>query len=171
MSYCRSAASPVSNKPWPAIVNDAGALARSIGFGVIPVTLNSHISAASAWMRPNPESLSKPAGRMFRAVLCRVDSTWAGVMDGSACRINAATPAACGAAADVPKKLGKPSPSMSTPKNVVSAPSGATISGLFAQGSGVPSRVPAVLNRIGVFPPEEKNSRIGGLTPNSGVCA
>ena len=51
--------------------------------------------------------------------------------------------AACGAAADVPKKLRNPVPSKSgEPKNVVSPPSGATISGL-ARSSGVASRAPA----------------------------
>src|SRR5438093_834377 len=33
---------PLLVKPWPAIVNDVGALARSIGVGVIPVTRNAH---------------------------------------------------------------------------------------------------------------------------------
>ena len=37
-----------------------------------------------------------------------------------ACSIKAATAAACGAAADVPKKFGNPSPSLSEPKKVKS---------------------------------------------------
>src|SRR3954470_11798668 len=41
----------------------------------------------------------------------------------AASSISAATPAASGAAALVPKKLGQPLPSLSNPKNVVSAPS------------------------------------------------
>ena len=59
----------------PVIMKVAGGLARSIGVGVIPVTVASDSSAASAWMRPNPESLSKPAGAMSRAVLWRAAST------------------------------------------------------------------------------------------------
>jgi hypothetical protein len=37
-----TAPKPLLVKPWPAIVNDAGALARSIGLGVMLVTHNAH---------------------------------------------------------------------------------------------------------------------------------
>jgi hypothetical protein len=33
---------PLLLKPWPAIANDAGALARSIGLGLMPVTHSTH---------------------------------------------------------------------------------------------------------------------------------
>ncbi|MDQ3581446.1 MAG: hypothetical protein M3495_07440 [Pseudomonadota bacterium] len=84
--------------------------------------------------------------------------------------IKAATPAACGAAAEVPKKFGKPSASGSTPgmKNVVLAPSGAVIAGC-ARTSGVASRFPAVSKKMGVPPAEEDVSMSGGLCPNAGV--
>jgi hypothetical protein len=98
---------------------------------------------------------------------------------GSACNIKAATAAACGAAADVPKKFGKPLQSTSQEegvegeggqKNVVSVPSGATISG-FRRISGIAKRLPAVSKRIGVDPHEENSSKSGGETPNSGVLS
>src|SRR5437870_7639152 len=122
-------------------------------------------------MRPNPLSLSKPDVPMSVAVLSRLLYILAGVAVGLACKSNAATAAACGAAADVPKKFGKPSASGSTlsKKKVVFAPSGATISGLSARGSGVARRLPARSNRMGVVPDEEKDSNTGGETPNSGV--
>src|SRR5262245_1645507 len=91
--------------------------------------------------------------------------------------INAATAAACGAAADVPKKFGKLVPSTSHEegiegelgqKNVVSVPSGATILG-FRRLLGIAKRLPAVLKRMGVGPAEENGSKRGGETPNSGV--
>jgi hypothetical protein len=68
----------------------------------------------------------------------------------------------------VPKKLGKPFPSVSVPKKVVSPPSGATISGLDPI-SALASRLPAESKRIGVPPAEEKESNTGGETPNAGV--
>src|SRR4029077_3077560 len=94
---------------------------------------------------------------------------FAGVAVGSAWNSNAATAAAWGAAADVPKKFGNPSPSVSVPKNVVSTPSGAMISGLSERASGVASRLPDKSNRIGVVPDEEKDSKTGGETPKAGV--
>src|SRR3954469_24491139 len=76
----------------------------------------------------------------------------------------AATPPACGAAAEVPKKLGKTGDSpgsrfkLEPRSTVVFPPSGADISGLFR-------RTPFT----GVPPNEEKVSMIGGLTPYAGV--
>ena len=53
---------------------------------------------------------------------------WRSLFD---CSMSAATPAICGAAADVPRKLGLPSPSVSSPRsNSVFTLSGAMISGL-----------------------------------------
>ena len=107
------------------------------GFGVpsgpaVIVSVWSAASAASARMRPKPVLTSKPAAPMFSAVFSRVLRRVSGSSVGTACTISAATPAAWGAAAEVPKKFGKPSNSGSLPaeKNVVLAPSGATISGL-----------------------------------------
>src|SRR5215831_20265803 len=113
-------------------------------------------------MSPNPLLLSKPGAPISIAVLSRVLYIWAGIRVGLSCKSNAATPAAWGAAADVPKKL-------ENPGTVVTTPSGATISGLSARGSGVASRLPARSNRMGVVPDEEKNSKTGGKTPNTGV--
>src|SRR5437870_3202998 len=69
-----------------------------------------------------------------------------------------------GAAALVPKKFGLPLPSLSKPKNVVSPPSGAVMSGV-CRMTGEARRLPAVSKRIGVPPAEEKDSTTGGLTP------
>ena len=86
-----------------------------------------------------------------------------GPNDGFRSVIKAATPAACGAEAEVPKKFGKPVPSGSLPpKKVVSAPSGAEMAGC-ARTSGVASRLPAVSNRMGVPPADENVSISGGL--------
>ena len=84
-------------------------------------------------------------------------------------------PAACGVAADVPKKFGYEasfwqeafvvgsspvdgygglSEASVNPRNVVLTPSGPTKSG-FWRTSGVARRVPAVVNRIGAPPCEE----------------
>ena len=53
------------------------------------------------------------------------------------CSISAATAATFGAAALVPKKFGRPLPSESNPKNVVSTPSAPVICGT-KRTSGVP---------------------------------
>ena len=88
-----------------------------------------------------------------------------GVGVGTASSISAATAAAWGAAADVPKKFGKPyglaRESKRGQKNVVSVPSGATISG-FRRICGIAKRLPAVSKRIGVGPAEENGSKSGG---------
>src|SRR5205085_10552614 len=84
--------------------------------------------------------------------------------------ISAATAAASGAAADVPKKLGRLSVSaeVSAKKKVVFPPSGAVICGVWRR-SGVASALPAASNTIFVGPAEEYVSIWGGLTPNAGV--
>src|SRR2546425_6286391 len=120
-------------------------------------------------MRPNPLLLSKPDVPISMAVLSRLLYILAGSAVGLACKSNAATAAGWGDAADVPKKFGNPFPSVSEPKNVVSTPSGATIPGFLARGSGVASRLPVKSNRMGVVPDEEKDSKVGGETPNTGV--
>src|SRR5262245_45325018 len=113
-------------------------------------------------MKPDPVSLSKPGVPISIAVFSRLLYNLDGVRVGLACKSNAATPAAWGAAADVPKKL-------ENPGTVVTTPSGATISGLSARGLGVDSRLPARSNRMGVVPDDEKNSETGGETPKAGV--
>ncbi len=67
-----------------------------------------------------------------------------GLRAARACTIRAATAAASGAAADVPKKLGKVSGSeaLSDPKKVVLPPSTAVSDGL--RSSGAASRFPAL---------------------------
>src|SRR5580704_7099394 len=64
--------------------------------------------------------------------------------------------AACGVAADVPKKLGKPFKSL-PPKNVVLSPSVAVMSGL-ARICGELSGLPAGSKRIVAGPSESKDS-------------
>ena len=91
-----------------------------------------------------------------------------GVREPSAWRSRAATAAACGAAAEVPKKFGKPSASKSEPKKVVLPPSAATISGLL-RISGFAKRVPCVSKKTCVEPAAENEFNSGGSTPNSGV--
>src|SRR4051794_4972954 len=91
-------------------------------------------------------------------------------MVGDTSSVSAATAAASGAAALVPKKLGRPSPSKSCPgkKKVVLPPSGAVNRGDW-RVTWAPSRLPSLSNRIGVPPTEENDSICGGLTPNAGV--
>jgi hypothetical protein len=77
--------------------------------GALPPEASRAVIAASAWISPAPESLSNPAAPMSIAEACNALCTWAGVALGLACNMMAATPAACGAAADVPKKSSMPS--------------------------------------------------------------
>ncbi len=92
-----------------------------------------------------------------------------GVKDETSPFMSAATPAACDAAAEVPKKFGKPVESESfPPKNVVSTPSGAVMSGCW-RTSGMASRLPAVSKRMGVPPADENVSMSGGFWPKLGV--
>src|ERR1700735_4130852 len=80
--------------------------------------------------------------------------------------INAAMAAACGAAAEVPKKFGKESGSVEPgtvavyreKKKVVFPPSGAVTSG-FKRTRGFRNRSPLVSKRIGTPPAEENVSR------------
>src|SRR5439155_23489479 len=118
-------------------------------------------SATSAWTSPKPESKSKPAGPMLMAVFSSAAAIVGAARAGCFCSINAATPAACGTAADVPGNL-------ENPWTVVTTPSGATISG-FRRITGVARRWPAVANRIRVPPADEYESSTGGVTPNPGV--
>src|SRR5215217_1255716 len=93
----------------------------------------------------------------------------AGVAEGLACFKRAATAAAWGAAALVPKKLGKASPSLSwKPKKEVLTPSTAVICGFF-RVMGLARRVPSVEKRMGVLPEEEYFSSTPGAVPYSGV--
>src|SRR4051812_9689211 len=107
---------------------------------------------------------------MSSAVLCRVVVIVAGVSVEFAWSISAATAAAVGAAALVPKKFGELSASLtlSLPKKVVFPPSGAVKFG-FCRLTAV-CETPVVVNRIGVAPPREENdSTNGGFTPFQGV--
>ena len=80
-------------------------------FGTPSASPSSEVSARSAWTRPWPLSGSIPATPMSMAVDCRVLYSPSGDSDGSSCFSRAASPAACGVAAEVPKKSGSPSPS------------------------------------------------------------
>ena len=92
-------------------------------------------------------------------------------------------PAACGVAAEVPKKFGyeasfwqdgfevlidMPAEASVYPRNVVLIPSGPTKSG-FWRTIGVARRVPVVSKRIGAPPSEEKLSSCAGVAPQAGV--
>ena len=80
-----------------------------IKFGV---GLEKDSNAPTEEMNPFPVFRSKPGFSISVAVLVRrVRISNGGSIPYSACasKSNAATPAACGAAADVPKKLGRPS--------------------------------------------------------------
>jgi hypothetical protein len=101
--------------------------------------------------------------------------------------MSAAIEAACGVAADVPKKFGKlasfahPATDEGSvmgglaeasvnPRKVLLTPSGPTKFG-FWRTTGVASRVPVESNRIGPPPSEEKDSRAAGVVPQRGVSA
>src|SRR6056297_771447 len=90
----------------------------------------------------------------------------AGVSVDSSSSIKAAIAAACGAAAEVPKKFGNPSGSTSEPKKVVFVPSTQVISGFWRETL---TGFPAASNRIGVGPAEENDSSSGGDWAKSGV--
>ena len=72
--------------------------------------------------RRRAEGADRPRGRRSAA------RTWAAEAPGLACRTSAATAAACGAAAEVPKK--RQTPAWRTPKKVLAPPSVAARSGL-----------------------------------------
>lgn len=110
--------------------------------------------AASAWTSPPPVSKSKPAVAMSIALPSRAALTWPATDPGLASSSSAASPAACGAAADVPKNSSTPSPSASLKKNVVSTPSTAVISGL-GRTSGAAFADPLALKNSGVPPRDE----------------
>ena len=103
-----------------------GGITGGIGSGSGATSL----SAASAWIRPKPVPKSKPVSNpavlgssMSIAVYFRAVYMASGVKVGTRSFMSAATPAAWGAAAEVPKK---------TPKDMVFTPSGAVMSGCFA---------------------------------------
>src|SRR5262249_60010521 len=133
-------------------------------FSVIPKDTGESViawMAAAAWIRPDPVSPSTPGGPMSTAVFSRAEYRVIG--ERPACRWNssAATAAACGALADVPKN---------GEKIVVATPSGATISGLL-RITGAATRWPVASNRIGVGPAAENGSGTGGTLPNAGLDA
>ena len=64
---------------------------------------------------PTPESRSTPAPMMSRAVLVKTFRTWSTVKAGLKDLSSAAMPAACGAAAEVPKNGAKPGTEVVTP--------------------------------------------------------
>jgi hypothetical protein len=106
---------------------------------------------------------SKPAVFMSIAESIMRFRTSDALSSAFACSISAATPAASGAAAEVPKKWLRP------PATLVVIPSGAVRS-TFDRNCGVTSRLPLLSNRSSASPYEEKYSSCGGVTPNFGVC-
>src|SRR5262245_11207947 len=68
-----------------------------------PQWVCAYWTAANAMTTPRPESRSKPGAIESSAVAAMAFSTCAGVQVGRTDRTSAAMPAACGAAADVPK--------------------------------------------------------------------
>src|SRR5215468_8674723 len=93
-------------------------------------------AAATASRRPKPLASSKPGAPMSTAPRVSAACTSAGVRVGSWSRSSAATPAECGAAADVPKNAQKGGHSGNPPAFEIATPSNATRSGL-ARTSGV----------------------------------
>src|SRR5262249_10304186 len=93
-------------------------------------------AAATASRRPKPVASSKPGAPTSTAPPVSAAFTPAGVSVGSRSRSSAATPAECGAAADVPKNAQKGGHSGNPPAFEIATPSNATRSGL-ARSSGV----------------------------------
>src|SRR5262245_60585648 len=93
-------------------------------------------AAATASRRPKPLASSKPGAPMSTAPPVSAAFTSAGVSVGSWSRSSAATPAECGAAADVPKNAQKGGHNGNPPAFEIATPSNATRSGL-ARTSGV----------------------------------
>src|SRR5215468_5055750 len=96
----------------------------------VVVELVDGSAAASASMRPKPLASSNPCGPMSTAPRVRAACSSAGVSVGSCSRSNAATPAECGAAADVPKNAQKGGQAGKPPAFEIATPSNATRSGL-----------------------------------------
>lgn len=127
--------------------------------------LSTRITAASACTKPKPVLKSNPRSNPGVSGLSMSIAFFpnafvmasVAIAPWVACTSRAATAATCGAAALVPKKLGKPSPSKSAlgkgGKKVVLIPSGPVISGFFCK-RGLLRRLPLGLNRIGVPPSE-----------------
>src|SRR5260370_4603200 len=127
---------------------------------------------------PLPESRSKPGPMMSTAVPVNAARIWAWVKDGFADLTSAATAAALGAAAEVPKNvLGNP------PTPVTETPSAPVISGLFSTVPPVEEKFPGVmgdespLKKMRRSPSEVKGSTtlLGlkglGKGPRAGVAA
>ena len=87
-------------------------------------------AAATASRRPKPLASSKPGAPMSTAPRVRAACTCAGVSVGSRSRSSAATPAECGAAADVPKNAQKGGHEGNPPAFEIATPSNPTRSGL-----------------------------------------
>src|SRR5436309_873697 len=118
------------------------------------------IIVALATMIPAPESRSGPAVMMSMALLVRTDRIWVGVRLGLADSSSPAIAAACGAAADVPKK-GEPNP----PTPVTLTPSAAVISGFCR------STPPVAVRLFGVYgvPSAWKKIRRGPSELNASI--
>src|SRR5262249_29959965 len=87
-------------------------------------------AAATASRRPKPLASSKPGAPMSTAPRVSAACTSAGVSVGSRSRSSAATPAECGAAADVPKNAQKGGHEGNPPAFEIATPSNPTRSGL-----------------------------------------
>src|SRR5207248_7387926 len=104
---------------------------------------------------------------MSSAVFSIAATTCIAVSDGFAESSSAATAAACGAAADVPKKFGKLSLSkpLSVVKKVVLPPSGAVNLGCWRVIGAI--EFPEASKRIGMPPALEYGSTAAGSDPNA----
>jgi len=104
--------------PWVIVASPDGASISPFG-GTLP----NSCKAATASIRPAPNVKSGPSGPRSTALAVRASPISTAVAEGAASRSKAATPATCGAAAEVPKKrVGKPpTPLTCTPSTDVTS--------------------------------------------------
>src|SRR5262249_50106193 len=106
-----------------------GEVVEGVGVDVVVVGVNVE-AAATASRRPKPLASSKPGAPMSTAPRVSAACIPAGVSVGSRSRSSAATPAECGAAADVPKNAQKGGHAGNPPAFEIATPSKPTRSGL-----------------------------------------
>src|SRR5262249_15715969 len=112
------------------VVGDVLVVDVVVGRVVVVVETARVPAEARASIRPKPLASSNPGAPMSTAPRVSAACTSAGVSVGSRSRSSAATPAECGAAADVPKKAQKGGHEGNPPAVEIATPSTPTSSGL-----------------------------------------